>query len=222
MLRCVMDKRRTLLWGGGSQARLVAEMLSEQGDDAAIIFDATLAILSFEHKAFFTNNPHELRKHLNDVTHFAVCVGGEHGFARYCTAIRLTELGLRPIDVIHPGAFIEPTARIGCGSQVMPGVVVHKFVEVGDQCILNTNCTIDHECILGNGVHVMGGAVLTGVVRVGDFATIGTNATILPGAVVTKDVAEYAVVAGVPVKMLRKHELAFYTDALDELRRSGQ
>jgi acetyltransferase-like isoleucine patch superfamily enzyme len=52
-------------------------------------------------------------------------------------------------------------------------------------------------------------------VRIGDWADIGTNATILPGvtigkgsiigagAVVVEDVPDFAVVAGVPAKLLR-------------------
>jgi acetyltransferase-like isoleucine patch superfamily enzyme len=55
-------------------------------------------------------------------------------------------------------------------------------------------------------------------VRVGESADIGTNAVILPGvtigkgaivgagAVVTKDVADFAVVAGVPARFLRWRE----------------
>ena len=110
----------------------------------------------------------------------------------------------------------------------MPGAIVHKFSSLGHQCILNTNSTVDHECVLGNGVHVMGGASIAGRVIIGDFSTIGTNATILPnlkigknvfiganativcgnnigryafigaGAVVTKEVPDYALVVGNP------------------------
>ena len=61
----------------------------------------------------------------------------------------------------------------------------------------------------------MTSAVLTGLVRVGDYSTIGSNATVLPrlkigsrcyigaGAVVTADVPDNAVVAGVPAKVIR-------------------
>ncbi len=64
----------------------------------------------------------------------------------------------------------------------------------------------------------MGRAALAGKVRVGDYASVGTNATVLPGlslgegaivgagAVVTKDVPAYTVVAGNPARPLRRAE----------------
>ena len=100
----------------------------------------------------------------------------------------------------------------------MPGAIVHKFSSLGHQCILNTNSTVDHECVLGNGVHVMGGASIAGRVIIGDFSTIGTNATILPdikigtgsyigaGSVVTKNVKKNSVIIGVPGKYIKQSE----------------
>ena len=94
----------------------------------------------------------------------------------------------------------------------MPGAVIHKFCSIGDYCVVNTNATVDHECMIGNGVHIMGGASIAGQVEIGDFSTIGTNATVLPnirigkhsyigaGALVNKDVNDYEVVVGVPEK----------------------
>jgi acetyltransferase-like isoleucine patch superfamily enzyme len=98
---------------------------------------------------------------------------------------------------------------------VMPGAVIHKFAEVGSYCIVNTNSTVDHECLIGDGVHIMGSAAVAGRVEIGDYVTIGTNATILPdlkigsgayvgaGAVVTHDVEPYSVVVGVPARKIK-------------------
>ncbi len=97
----------------------------------------------------------------------------------------------------------------------MPGSVVNDYAAIGDFCIINSNSTVDHECVLGVGVHVMGGATLAGRVRVGDCSSIGSGAIVLPrvtigsncvigaGAVVTKDVPDNAVVVGVPGKVIR-------------------
>jgi acetyltransferase-like isoleucine patch superfamily enzyme len=75
----------------------------------------------------------------------------------------------------------------------------------------------------------MGNVAITGKVEIGDYATIGTNSTILPfvkigkgafigaGAVVTKDVEAFAVVAGVPAKTIRKNDFKFYEDLLIQL-----
>ena len=62
----------------------------------------------------------------------------------------------------------------------MPGVIINKFTKIGNNTIVNTNATIDHDCDIGNGVHVMGSAAIAGKVQIENYATIGTNSTILP------------------------------------------
>ena len=71
----------------------------------------------------------------------------------------------------------------------------------------------------------MGGASVSGRVVIGDFSSVGTNATILPnivigknvyigaGAVVTKNVEDNTVVAGIPAKPMREFK-PFYDSAI--------
>ena len=215
-----MDKtmKKVLLWGGRSKARVIIEMISEiYGSSAEVvaIFDKTLS------KPTFSSNIKHYSKNfdINDIckqsTHFIICMGGEHGYARYLTAKKLEEAGLKPLSLISKYCILDKLECVGSGLQAMPGAVAHKFSIIGDQCILNTNSTIDHECIIGNGVHIMGSASVAGCVTIGDYSTVGTNATILPnikvgnnvfigaGAVVTCDISDNEVVVGVPAKFLK-------------------
>lgn len=222
-----MKSKNILLWGGRSQALIAEEMIKAEGIGRIIaVFDTTLSEEYYKSEGKFLNKSEALRDFIGSVDSFAVCIGGEHGFAKHKTAQFLRQQGLEDIELIHHRAFIDPTAQLGRGSQVMPNATVHKHAIIGDDCILNTSCTIDHECQLGHGVHVMGNAAIAGKVTIGNFATIGTNATILPfltigegafvgaGAVVTKDVEPFAVVCGVPSRFLRKKELKFLEEPL--------
>lgn len=55
----------------------------------------------------------------------------------------------------------------------------------------NNRCMIGHDVWIGHGATVMSGV------------TVGTGAVIGSGSVVTKDVPHYAIVAGVPARLLR-------------------
>lgn len=223
---------RVLLWGAKTKARIIDAMLVECGyDHARVLFDPLVSRPEFEYSGKFVNDVETLRPLLSEMTHYVVCIGGEHGYARYRTAQCLENHGLRPLVLVHDRAFIDPTASVGSGCQCMPFAVLHKFSRLGEQSILNTSATVDHECILGKGVHVMGSAAIAGKVEIGDFATIGTNATVLPfvrvgegafvgaGAVVREDVEPYTVVAGMPAKPMRRHEPTVNEALLAELSR---
>lgn len=77
---------------------------------------------------------------------------------------------------------IGPTSHVGKNCSVMPMVLLGKKYPNGD-----CNINIGDNCYIGSGVTILGPV------------TIGNNVTIGAGAVVTKDVPDNAVVAGVPV-----------------------
>eukprot|EP01093_Parvamoeba_rugata_P014514 TRINITY_DN4715_c0_g1_i1.p1 TRINITY_DN4715_c0_g1~~TRINITY_DN4715_c0_g1_i1.p1 ORF type:complete len:208 (-),score=17.64 TRINITY_DN4715_c0_g1_i1:588-1211(-) len=191
-------------------------MLREQYmGEVVSIFDSTITKLPYKSEVELIYCPEELIRNITRYSHFIVCVGNEYGYARSNIAVKLKKLGVKPLSVLHEKAFIESTSTVGAGLQAMPGSIVHKFCDIGDDVILNTNSTIDHECLIGNGCHVMGSASVAGRVTIESYVTIGTNATILPnltigegayigaGAVVTKNVPPFSVYAGVPAKKIR-------------------
>lgn len=55
---------------------------------------------------------------------------------------------------------IAPSAQIGAGTTVMPGVFIGKDVEIGTNCLIHPNVTIYDGCKLGNNVIVHSGTVL--------------------------------------------------------------
>ena len=224
-----------LLWGGRSQALIVESMINQYCIGSVLaVFDQTLSNPYYKSNGEFFNSEDDLRHILVNLKRFAVCVGGEHGYARHMTARFLRAQGLSDIQLIHDRAFLDRGVQIGKGAQVMPNVVVHKQVRIGDDCILNTSCTIDHECEIGDGVHVMGSAAIAGKVTIGNFATIGTNATVLPnlnigegayvgaGAVVTGDVPPYSVFFGVPARLKGPFTPKFVDAPLHEIFRRGR
>jgi sugar O-acyltransferase (sialic acid O-acetyltransferase NeuD family) len=126
----------------------------------------------------------------------------------------------RDIDLapaaVHASAHRSDSAVIGAGSVVFPGAHLSVNVVVGLACVVHTASTLTHDCVLEDYAFVGPGATLCGNVHVGRYAFIGAGAVVLPGlrigtgasvaagAVVTRDVADYTAVRGVPA--VGKHE----------------
>ncbi len=103
---------------------------------------------------------------------------------------------------------VPASCEIGKGSKFGyygMAVVIHARAEIGKNCVIGTCVTIGgksgwHEVpTIGDNVHIASGAKILGPVRRGNNVYIGAN------AVVTKDVPDNCVVAGIPAKILAKN-----------------
>ena len=117
--------------------------------------------------------------------------------------------------IIHPGAVVSDTVKVGRGTVVMAGAVINPGAVVGRSCIINTGSSVDHDCILGDYVHVAVGARVCGSVQIGNETWIGAGSTVInnvsicggcmigAGAVVINDIREPGTYVGVPAKRLQ-------------------
>jgi sugar O-acyltransferase (sialic acid O-acetyltransferase NeuD family) len=92
------------------------------------------------------------------------------------------------LNVTHPSASISTKVQFGIGNFISRNVSVNALVKIGDICILNTGCIIEHECVIGNAVHIAPGAVIAGNVNIGDASFVGANSVIKQGINIGKNV----------------------------------
>jgi sugar O-acyltransferase (sialic acid O-acetyltransferase NeuD family) len=116
------------------------------------------------------------------------------------------------LNVTHPSASISTKVQFGIGNFISRNVSVNALVRIGDICILNTGCIIEHECVIGNAVHIAPGAVLAGNVEIGDNTFVGANTVIKQGvkigrnviigagSVILKDIGDNKKIVGNPGK----------------------
>jgi sugar O-acyltransferase (sialic acid O-acetyltransferase NeuD family) len=152
-----------------------------------------------------------------DATHFVVAVGSVQGGGSLRPRLfaRAEAAGLIPFVAIHPKAIVSPHTEIGPGTVIMAGAVLQARVLIGRNVIVNTRCSLDHDCIVGDHAHLAPGSVLSGGVTLGVASHVGTGATIIhdirigdgatvaAGATVVQNCPPGATVVGTPARLLR-------------------
>lgn len=124
---------------------------------------------------------------------------------------------------IEPGVIIRDMVEIASGAVIMMGAVLNIGAVIGKGTMIDMNVVLGGRATIGNNCHIGAGSVIAGVIEppsatpviVEDDVLIGANAVVLEGvrigkgsvvaagAVVTKDVPPFSVVAGMPARVIK-------------------
>ena len=132
--------------------------------------------------------------------------------------------GIEIFSVTANNAIILDEVSIGEGAILCPFTTITSNVIIGKSFQANIYSYVAHDCVIGDYVTFAPGVKCNGNIIIEDYAYIGTGAIIKQGrpgkplrigrsavvgmgAVVTKDVAEGAVVVGNPAKPLTRKGL---------------
>ena len=151
--------KKLLIVGAGGHGRVVAEAAEACGWGKIDFLD--------------DNNPIAVGK-INELESLiSSCDGVIISIGRNELRSKLSELcGDSLISIIHPKAYVSPSATVGAGSIILPGAVVHSGTVVGRGCIVSIGALIDHDAVIGDFCHINAGAVVGAGRRVDSLTKI--------------------------------------------------
>ncbi len=97
---------------------------------------------------------------------------------------RLTKIGFKFVGVQHSSATIGAECKIAVNTQIMAGAVLQNRVCVGENCVINTRASVDHDVTIADHVVISPGAIISGSVKIGFGSFIGAGAVIIQGLVI--------------------------------------
>ncbi len=129
---------------------------------------------------------------------------------RRALALRCDAVGLEPVRLVHPGAYVARSAVVEPGAVICPFAFVGPDARVEPHAVLNTYASVGHDARVGRCAVLSPYAVVNGNVELGEAVFLGTHATVQPrvrigrgskvsaGSVVSRDVLDYSLAAGNP------------------------
>jgi UDP-3-O-[3-hydroxymyristoyl] glucosamine N-acyltransferase len=175
-----MSLERLLILGAGGQARWALEIARLTG------FDAVCADRE-EETALLCDR---------SFTHAHVAIGGEQELSRAVhPSLRQTVMArarqIRPDlqwpPMIHPSAWISPTAELSEGVAVLAMASIGPNCVVMEGAILASGARLEHDSVMEPFSYLTTGASTGGGVRIGARTFVGTNAAIKHGLNVPPD-----------------------------------
>lgn len=125
---------------------------------------------------------------IGDITNHVVQANAVYAFAiadipfKKKVTERFLAQGAEFATLIHPGAIISRTAKIGLGSIIYPRAVVTADANVGKFVRIGGGTTVGHDVVIGDYTVINGICGINGYVNIGQEVFVGSHAVICPHA----------------------------------------
>ena len=174
-----MDKR-IIIYGAGGHAKVIVSMLRLLDWEIAGLIDDKVpagTIVSGVEVLGTADKLDELRS--QGISNAVNSIGGIGNYAiRWNIFERLRGLNFNFPTLVHPSAFVEDTAKLADGVQILAQSYVSSDCSIGFGSLINSGVIMSHDTEAGLCVNMSPGAMVAGTVKVADYAQIGMGATI--------------------------------------------
>ena len=174
-----MDKR-IIVYGAGGHAKVIISMLRLMDWEIAGLIDDNVpadTLVSGVKVLGGAGLLADLRS--QGISNVVNSIGGIGDYlARWNVFQQLRELDFSFPTLVHPSAFVEDSAVLSDGVQILPQSYVSSESTIGFGTLINAGVVISHDAEIGRCVNMSPGALIAGNVKVADFAQIGMGATI--------------------------------------------
>ena len=185
-----MNKKPLILIGAGGHAASLAEILLDQKHEIIAVVAPTLTDSGFNILSSIPHFESDGKIFDFDVNEIELINGigaMPKSSLRENIHTRFTQAGYRFSRVIANSAFVSTNAKLGQGVQIMRNATVCLGTTINESVIINTNASIDHDCIIGMHSHIAPGVTLSGNVRLENNVHIATGAKIINGVRIGKN-----------------------------------
>ncbi len=163
---------RLIILGAGGYGKTVADVARQLGT-----YDSACFLDDGKEGREILGKCGDFSQFIEGNTHFYPAFG--NNAIRLAWLHRLKEAGAEIPTLVHPRAYVSPTAVLGEGTVVLPLAAVNTGVRVETGCIINIGALIDHDCVIEAGAHLCPGAVVKAENRVPAGAKIESGEVIL-------------------------------------------
>ena len=140
----------------------------------------------------------------------AIAIGYNHRKFRKEVYENLKGHGIPIATFLHPSSHVEKSALLQEGSIVLVGCTIDMNARVGENVLLSSRCFVSHNVKIGSHTFCGPAVNLAGNTEIGECCFLGINTTSIDGvrigmnvqtaagSVVTEDVPDNMLIAGVP------------------------
>ncbi|MET0697819.1 MAG: NeuD/PglB/VioB family sugar acetyltransferase [Acidimicrobiia bacterium] len=174
------DPSSVIVFGAGGHGKTLIELIREVGQLELVgVVDDRLARGSDVLGVRVLGNRDDLASIRHDGIGLAAnAIGGISNMAsRVEVSQALAARGFVLPALIHPTAFVEASASIGEGAQILAHSYVGSDAVVGKGVIVNTGAVVSHDCVLEDHVNLSPGCLLAGGITVGEATLLGMGVT---------------------------------------------